>query len=117
MLRLWPDAPKMTSSCATRPGKRTECTCTPSVPTAPRAPSSTTSVVGSGGSGGLPAERRAPAMAATVCDAVPVRRRDTRQVQQEHGADGEVGGHDGVGATPLEMSANGDKVCLGETAR
>ena len=30
MLKPWPGAPKMTSSCATRPGSRTECTCTPS---------------------------------------------------------------------------------------
>ena len=71
MLRLWPGAPKMTSSCATRPGNRTECTCTPSGASAPRAPASTRSVVGSGGSGGLPAWRRAAAITAAVWMAVP----------------------------------------------
>ena len=38
-------------------------------------------------------------------------------MQQQDGADGEVGGHDGVGAAPLELLGDGGEVSVGEAAR
>src|SRR3954451_23391611 len=47
MLSDCPVVPSSTSSCATRPRRRTECTWMPPAPTPPRAPSTTVVVVGS----------------------------------------------------------------------
>src|SRR5690606_9796071 len=68
MVNVSPGAPNRISSCATRPGNRTEWTRTPST-SAPRAPSSSAVVASSPGP--LPASARASEINRAVCAAVP----------------------------------------------
>ena len=109
MVRLWPSAPKITSSWAMRPGSRTEWMRTPPGPSPPRAPGRTSSVVGSGGQrrragpcpgGGDPRRGLAGRPRGSVplgvvmeldhLDAVHVGCGQLAEAHEEHGTDGEV---------------------------
>src|SRR5665213_333922 len=71
MVRLCPVVPRRTSWCATKPARRTECSCTPPDDLAPRAPCIVSLVVGSAPSNPAPAALLASSIAAAVATAVP----------------------------------------------